>query len=162
MKFSFFTNKKYFFYRFALISGIGLILYDCYLRNNFRIIDNWGDLILLPIGCLLLGGILQGFLIVFADIYCKNKFFDFITKFENDDFDIWDLHQLAQILCNKDKIDGDTFDLITYMVFNKPVYSHLYVSQGDSSPPYNALSDETKRIEYLNNIINVVEKLKQK
>lgn len=116
--FGFFTNKKFFMPRLILIVGILIQLLCAIINKEFSISFNIRDFSLMILTCFLFGTLLQIPLLYLADLFCKEKTYEQIKKYNNDEYTKIDLCNIADILEKNNEISSNTNEIIKYVLNN--------------------------------------------
>ena len=143
---SFFTSKKFFVQRLAILLGIIIQIIDTYIRKDYSRQYRGEDITLIIIACFIFGTIIQVPLMWLADIFCKEKTYSNIVKFNNDRYTTNDVCYVTDILEKNNKIDKDTNEIIKYLLNNQPQYTPE-TAKGD-----NYTANENVKKEYLTNV----------
>lgn len=143
---SFFTSKKFFIQRLAILMGIIIQIIDLYIRKDYIRQFRFEDVGLIIVACFIFGTMIQVPLMWIADIFCKEKTYNNIVKYNNNKYTTDDVIYVTDILEKNNKIDKNTNEIIKYLLNNKPQYS----SEGadGNNPEYN----ENAQKEYLANV----------
>ena len=116
--FEFFTNKKFFIPRLILIVGILIQIICGIINKEFIISFNIRDFSLMILTCFLFGTLLQIPLLYLADLFCKEKTYEQIKKYNNDEYTKKDLCNIADILEKNNEINSNTNKIIKYALNN--------------------------------------------
>lgn len=114
----FFTDKKFFIPRLILIVGILIQLICGIINKEFSISFNIRDFSLMILTCFLFGTLLQIPLLYLADLFCKEKTYEQIKKYNNDEYTKKDLCTIVDILEKNKEIDSNTNEIIQYLLNN--------------------------------------------